>query len=238
MSDPSGWIREPYAASARLERLDEQRQLVGRRRHVGVGEHDVVAVGRGACRHGRPRPCRRAAPSAARARRRRAPVARGRARPWRRSSRRRRRARGPRRELGGAGPAVAGVGPAPVEVAEQLVEGRSEAGLLVVGRQDDGQRANGHVGSLLPRARHTYGTAGWRAAVLTPDATVRWPSTFSSVGVVNRHGRGVAMATADETAAGGMDRSGLHAAPRRAGHGLPAGDSPGIRRHTLPRASG
>ena len=78
----------------RLERLDEQRQLVGRRGHVGVGEHDQVARRRGACPRGPRRPCRRAGPSAARARRRRARAGPGRARRWRRSSRRRRRGRG------------------------------------------------------------------------------------------------------------------------------------------------
>ena len=42
-----------------------------------------------------------------------------------------------------AGPAVAGVRPAPVQVAEQLVEGRAEPRLLVVGGQHDGQRCAG-----------------------------------------------------------------------------------------------
>ena len=41
-------------------------------------------------------------------------------------------------------PAVAGLLTPAVQVAEQLVEGRAQPGLLVVGRQDDGEGGLGH----------------------------------------------------------------------------------------------
>ena len=144
MSEPSGWIRDPSDDVVVRQRRDEQRQLVGRRRHVRVGEHDQV---RGRVEH--PGPDRRALAavrhrrSRSGASRRAATCASGRAVDER--------GRGvgaavvddedldPLGEAGRARRAVARALAATPQVAEQLVERRADPFRLVEGRQDDGQ---------------------------------------------------------------------------------------------------
>ena len=136
---------------------DQQRQLVGRRRHVGVGEDDEVGRRRPACPLGRPRPCRRGAPSG---RRRWTSSASGAPRVGPRTS-----AAVPsvlpssttRTSIRSGRPAEPGApsrarSPRRREVAEQLVERRTDPLGLVVGGQDDGQAGSGgHAGSLRAR---------------------------------------------------------------------------------------
>ena len=85
------------------------------------------------------------------------------------------------RELARARVVPRGRGPAPMQVAEQLVEGRAEPLLLVVGGQDDGQGAGGHAGqSRARRMRLVTGTGGpfgGRPSVPLPARTTLayWP---------------------------------------------------------------
>ncbi len=157
MSRPSGWIRLPSATSWSRSASHEERDLVGRGRHVGVGEDDDVGVrgehpgpDRGALaavgdrqqREGRPSP--RLTPAGLRAGTDErggavgAPVVHDEDVDVRRQVTRARR------------PVAAEVGP-PAQVAEELVEGRPEAVLLVVGGQDDGQARRVHGGSVYGR---------------------------------------------------------------------------------------
>ncbi len=148
MSEPSGWMRLPRATSAGRQRGDEQRQLVRRRGHVGVGEDDADRPRRPASRPGRPSPCRRAARVSSRegsgsrvAPAPRAGSAANSARPGpaprcRRCCRRRRPARS----------TVSGQSALRrrAQVGEELVQGGPEPGLLVERGQND-REARNHV---------------------------------------------------------------------------------------------
>ena len=141
MSEPSGWIREPYDGIGVVERLHQQDQLVRRGGHVGVGEDDELA---GRVEHPGPdgRPL-----AAVRAPARSSQLTAGELRPGadqgggRRPSEPSSTTRTVTSGGSSAGtrPSVAALLASAVQVAEQLVQRGTQPGLLVVRGQDDGE---------------------------------------------------------------------------------------------------